>query len=75
MPNNFARLRAGFIPVAKASVRAKRRDVATTVLVQNKGFAAASQELGSPNGGPGPTYSGGGGSHAADKPGFGGVLP
>lgn len=61
MPNNIFRFKRGFEKIDRASVKASRRDVVGSIAVTNRVFAAAGQELGSPNGGPSPTYSGSGG--------------
>lgn len=60
MPNNPARLRKGYEPDLSGQRRMKRRDVAGGLRVINKVFAASGAELGSPNGGPSPVYSGSG---------------
>ncbi len=59
MPNNPARNRKGYEATLSGQRRMKRRDVASSIRVVNKVFAAAGAELGSPNGGPAPTFSGG----------------
>lgn len=59
MPNNPLRHKAGFIKVERASAKTRRKDLVSSILVNNRVFATASQELGSPNGGPSPTYGGG----------------
>lgn len=60
MPNNPVRFRKGYQPDLSGQRSMKRRDVARSINVVNKVFAAAGTELGSPNGGPSPVYSGGG---------------
>lgn len=67
MPNNPARFKAGFIKVPGGTLKAKKRDVVSSLRVVNKAFVTSAQESGSPNGGPAPTYSGGGGGD------FGGI--
>jgi hypothetical protein len=66
MPNNPFRHKAGFVKVAGSLLKARRRDIISSVRVSNRAFATASQEVGSPNGGPAPTFGGststGGGS-------------
>lgn len=61
MANNPARFRKGYEPSLTGIRRMKRKDVAGSIRAVNKVFAAAGAELGSPNGGPSPTYSGGSG--------------
>lgn len=62
MANNPVRFRKGYEPALSGIRRMKRRDVAGSVRAINKVFVAAGAELGSPNGGPSPTFSGGAGS-------------
>lgn len=67
MPNNPARHKAGFVKVPGGTLKAKKRDVVSSLRVVNKAFVSSAQEAGSPNGTPGPTYQGGG------NPDFGGI--
>jgi hypothetical protein len=60
MPNSPARWKRGYTKVVDGNSRAKKKDVAGSVLVTNKAFATSAQELGSPNGGPAPIYNGSG---------------
>lgn len=83
MPNNPFRHKAGYVKVASGLTKAKRKDVITSLRVTNRVFQAAGQELGSPNGGPSPTFGGststGGGSVGAGGESgsgyFGNALP
>ena len=61
MPNNPIRFRRGYSAALSGERRMKRRNVASTIAVQNKARSYAGQELGSPNGGPASIRTGGGG--------------
>ena len=58
MPNNPIRFRRGYSAALSGERRMKRRNVASTIAVQNKARSYAGQELGSPNGGPALVRSG-----------------
>jgi hypothetical protein len=57
MPNSPARWKAGYTKIVGGNSRAKKKDIAGSVLVTNKAFSTSTQELGSPNGGPAPVYN------------------
>ncbi len=66
MPNNLYRLKRGYIPVSGGLTKAKRRDIVGTLRVINRAFVQSGTEQGSPNGTPGPVYSGGGADSGGD---------
>lgn len=74
MPNNPMRFKAGFIKVSGGTVKARKRDVITSMRVVNKALVTSSQEAGSPNGTPAPGYAGGGSTGSGGGGGdFGGL--
>lgn len=59
MPNNPYRHKAGVPKVSSGSVKAKRKDVATSITTLiNRAFVTTGQEQGAGNSTPAPTFTG-----------------